>query len=171
MMNFRAVRGLRQQPLLVCVSSSEFHYASAPDFLTRAAANVRRVIELWEAREAPLTAVRSHLDGEGDSLTGSEVFAIADLVFDSVRCSILRNNKFRSFHGDIGAPPIVMIGGGLESTIMASAIDAYWFNIPFTVIVDAVCPAQDLTETECATAVKLLTNFVDVVDMAFIEND
>ena len=116
-------------------------------------------------------AVRSHSDGGGECPTTFEVFAAADLVFDSVRRSILRNHKFRSFHDDIGAPPIIMIGGGLESTIMASAIDAYWFDIPFTVIGDAVCPAQDLTESECATAVKLLTNFVDVVDMEFIEND
>ncbi len=168
-MNFRAVRGLRQQPLLVCVSSPEFHSVSTPDFLGQAAANVHRLIRLWEVREAPLTAVRSNVDEYADCQT--EVFAAADLVFDSVRCSILRNHKFRSFHDDIGAPPIVMIGGGLESTIMASAIDAYWFDIPFTVIRDAVCPGQDLSESECATALKLLTNFVDVVDMEFIEND
>lgn len=166
-MNFRAVRGLRQQPLLVCVSS-ELHWGSGPDFLERAE-NVRRLITLWEMREAPLTAVRSSADAAAQ--IGSEVFAGADLVFDSVRCSILRNQKFRSFHADIGAPAIIMIGGSLESTIMASAIDAYWFDIPFTVVGDAVWPAQDLTESECTTAVKLLTNFVDVVDMEFIEND
>src|SRR5208283_2435650 len=49
---------------------------------------------------------------------------------------------------------IIMIGGGLESTIIASAIDAYWFNVPFTVIGDAVYPDRSLTEQECGTPLK-----------------
>ena len=170
--NFRAVRGLRQQPLLVCVSSPRFDRASAGGFSRKAAANVRRIIELWEAREAPYTAVRSNADSADLAHQArSEVFAAGDLVFDSVRCSILRNRKFRSFHDDIGAPPIVMIGGGLTTTITATAIDAYWFDIPFTIIGDAVYPAQDLNEAECGTALKILTNFVDVVNLKFVESD
>jgi hypothetical protein len=170
--NFRAVRGLRQQPLLVCVSSPLFNSASASGFSRKVAANVRRIIELWEAREAPYTAVRSNTDcTQLDHQAHSKVFAAGELVFDSVRCSILRNHKFRSFHDDIGAPPIIMIGGGLESTITATAIDAYWFDIPFTIIGDAVYPARDLTEAECGTALKILTNFVDVVNVKFVEND
>ena len=112
--NFRAVRGLRQQPLLVCVSSP-FNGASAGGFSTKAAANVRKIIELWEVREAPYTAVRSNIEhAQLDHPARSEVFAAGELVFDSVRCSILRNHKFRSFHDDIGAPPIIMIGAGIE---------------------------------------------------------
>lgn len=64
-----------------------------------------------------------------------------------------------------------MIGGALKSTIIASAIDAYWFDIPFTIIGDAVFPARNLKDAECATALKIIANFVDVVDMEFVEND
>jgi hypothetical protein len=168
---FRAVRGLRQQPLLVCVSSPIGHRASASGF-SREAANVRRIIELWEAREAPYTAVRSNIEhAQLDRPARSEVFSAGALVFDSVRCSILRNHKFRGFHDDIGAPPIVMIGGGLESTIIATAIDAYWFDIPFTIIGDAVYPARNLTEADCGSALKILANFVDIVNLEFVEND
>ena len=170
--HFRAVRGLRQQPLLVCVSSPLFNSASASGFSRKAAANVRRIIELWEAREAPHTTVRSSIEhAQLDHPASSEVFAAGELVFDSVRCSILRNHKFRSFHDDIGAPPIVMIGGGLESTIIATAIDAYWFDIPFTIIGDAVYAAHNLTEADCGTALKILANFVDIVNLEFVEND
>jgi hypothetical protein len=170
--SFRAVRGLRQQPLLVCVSSPAFNNASASGFSRKAAANIRRIIELWEEREAPYTAVRADARGaEIDCQARPKVFAAGELVFDSVRCSILRNHKFRNFHDDIGAPPIIMIGSGLESTILASAIDAYWFDIPFTIIRDAVFPARNLKEAECGTALKIIANFVDVVDMEFIEND
>ena len=169
---FRAVRGLRQQPLLVCVSNPASDCVTAAGFPRKAAANVRRLIKLWESREAPYTAVRSNIDrAQLDQKARPEVFAAGELVFDSVRCSILRNHKFRSFHDDIGAPPIVMIGAGLESTIIATAIDAYWFDIPFTVIGDAVYPARNLTEADCATALKILANFVDIVNMEFVEND
>jgi len=171
-LHFRAVRGLRQQPLLVCVSSPLFNSASAGGFSRRAAANVRKVIKLWEAREAPYTAVRSNIEHAAlDSHARTEVFAAGELVFDSVRCSILRNHKFRSFHDDIGAPPIVMIGGGLEATILATAIDAYWFDIPFTIIGDAVYPMRNLTEVDCGAALKILANFVDIVNLEFVEND
>jgi hypothetical protein len=169
---FRAVRGLRQQPLLVCVSSPLFSSAVASGFSRKAAVNVRRMIELWEAREAPYTAVRSNIEhAQLDQQARAEVFAAGELVFDSVRCSVLRNHKFRSFHDDIGAPPIIMIGGGLESTIVATAIDAYWFDIPFTIIGDAVYPARNLTEADCGTALKILANFVDIVNMEFVEKD
>ena len=169
--NFRAVRGLRQQPLLVCVSSP-FNGASAGGFATQAAANIRKIIELWEVREAPYTAVRSNIEhAQLDHPAQSKVFAAGELVFDSVRCSILRNHKFRSFHDDIGAPPIIMIGAGVESTILASAMDAYWFDIPFTIIGDAVYPVRNLTEAECGTALKLMSNFVDIVNVEFVEND
>ncbi|MGA9600153.1 MAG: hypothetical protein WBS22_07870 [Methylocystis sp.] len=170
--HFRAVRGLRQQPLLVCVSSPAFDNVSASGFPRKAAANIRKIIELWEQREAPYTAVRSNIErSQLGKQANSQVFAAGELVFDSVRCSILRNHKFRSFHDDIGAPPIIMIGGGLESTIIATAIDAYWFDIPFTIIGDAVYPARNLTEADCGTALKILANFVDIVNMEFVEND
>jgi len=169
---FRAVRGLRQQPLLVCVSSPTFDNIAESGFPRKAAANIRKIIELWEQREAPYTAVRSNIEcGQLGQQARSQVFAAGELVFDSVRCSILRNHKFRSFHDDIGAPPIIMIGGGLESTIIATAIDAYWFDIPFTIIGDAVYPARNLTEADCGTALKILANFVDIVNMEFVEND
>jgi hypothetical protein len=170
--NFRAVRGLRQQPLLVCVRSPAFGKGSAADLASRAGANVFRLIKLWEAREAPFTAVRSDREhAQVDGQASPEDFAAGERVFESVRCSILRNEKFRCFHNDIGSPSIIMIGGGLESTIIASAIDAYWFNVPFTVIGDAVYPDRSLTEQECGTALKILSNFVDIVDVAFVEND
>ena len=170
--NFRAVRGLRQQPLLACVTSPAFGGGSATGCARRAVDNIHRLIKLWEAREAPFTAVCSDLKpAQRDCGAASEGFAVNELVFDSVRCSILRNHRFRGFHNDIGAPPIIMIGGELDSTIIASAIDAYWFDIPFTVIGDAVYPGRDLTEAECASALKILTNFVDVVDVEFLEND
>jgi len=168
---FRAVRGLRQQPLLVCVSNPDLETASASGYSEKAATNVRRLIRLWEEREAPYTAIRSDLKPELNCQTRSRLFAAGELVFDSVRCSILRNHKFRNFHDDIGAPPIIMIGGALESTIIASAIDAYWFDIPFTIIGDAVFPARNLKVAECATVLKIIANFVDVVDMEFVEND
>jgi hypothetical protein len=168
---FRAIRGLRQQPLLACVTTPAFGGGSAAGCARRPLANVRRLIKLWEAREAPLTAVRSDLETAKRCGAGSYDFAASELMFDSVRCSLLRNHQFRSFHDNIGAPPIMMIGGGLESTIIASAIDAYWFNIPFTVISDAVYPNWNLTEAECETALKILTNFVDVVNVEFVEND
>ena len=132
---------------------------------------MRKIIELWEQREAPYTAVRSNIERSQLESRPIQVFAAGELVFDSVRCSILRNHKFRSFHDDIGAPPIIMIGGGLESTIIATAIDAYWFDIPFTIIGDAVYPARNLTEADCGTALKILANFVDIVNMEFVEND
>lgn len=170
--SFRAVRGLRQQPLLVCVSRPAPDGGAATAFPTRTDANVRKLIALWEAREAPFTAVRSNLESSDfECPASSDVFSAGELVFDSVRSSILRNQKFRNFYDDIGAPPILMMGGNLESTILASAIDAYWFNVPFTVIGDAVYPARDLSEAECATAMKIITNFVDVVDVNFVEND
>ncbi|BDV39261.1 hypothetical protein [Methylocystis bryophila] len=170
--NFRAVRGLRQQPLLVCVSTPAFDYSTVGGYPLRAAANVGRLIKLWETREAPYTAVRSGgARGQNDLRPGGALFEAGELVFDSVRCSLLRNHKFRSFHDDIGAPPIMMIGGGLESTIVATAIDAYWFNIQLTVIGDAVYPARNLTVGECGTVLKILSNFVDVVNLEFVEND
>ncbi len=171
--NFRAVRGLRQQPLLVCVSSPAFECVTAGGFPLRAAANVGRLIKLWEAREAPYTAVRANNAERAERGWGQsrEHFDAGELVFDSVRCSLLRNHKFRSFHDDIGAPPITMIGGGLETTILATAIDAYWFNIPLTIVGDAVYPTRHFSEAECATTLKILSNFVDVVDLEFVEND
>ena len=158
--------------MLVCVSAPAFDGASPGGFPRKAAANIRRIIELWEAREAPYTAVRSNSEcAQLGQQARSQLFTAGELVFDSVRCSILRNHKFRSFHDDIGAPPIIMIGGGLESTIVATAIDAYWFDIPFTIIGDAVYPARNLTEADCGTALKILANFVDIVNMEFVEND
>jgi len=170
--NFRAVRRLRQQPLLACVTRPTWGGGSASDCARRAVANVDRLIRLWQAREAPFTAVhcgleRVHVDCQADP----DDFAAGELAFDSARCSLLRNHDFRSFHDEIGAPPIIMIGGGLESTIIASAIDAYWFDMPFTVVGDAVYPDRNLCEGECATALKILTNFVDVVNVEFVEND
>ncbi len=50
-------------------------------------------------------------------------------------------------------------------------MDAYWFDIPFTIIGDAVYPTRNLTEAECGTALKLMANFVDIVNMEFVEND
>ena len=111
---FRAVRGLRQQPLLVCVSNPDLETASASGYSEKAATNVRRLIRLWEEREALYTAIRSDLKPDLNCQTRSRFFAAGELVFDSVRCSILRNHKFRNFHDDIGAPPIIMIGGALE---------------------------------------------------------
>ena len=158
--------------MLVCIGSPAFGKGSAAGLASRAAANVSRLIKLWEAREAPFTAVHSDREhAQVDGQASPEDFAAGKRVFDSVRCSILRNEKFRGFHNDIGSPPIIMIGGGLELTIIASAIDAYWFNIPFTVIGDAVYPDRSLTEAECGTALKILTNFVDIVNVAFVEND
>ena len=114
-LHFRASRELRQQPLLVCVGSRTFDESSAVGFASRAVANACKLVTLWEAREAPFTALRLNENLVQASVQASaEKLTPGTLAFDSVRSSILRNREFRSFHDDIGSPPIIMIGGGLE---------------------------------------------------------
>ena len=62
-------------------------------------------------------------------------------------------------------------GSGLESIVIASSIGAYWFNILFKVIGDAEYPDRSLTEEGRGTALEILTNFVDIVNMTFVESD
>ena len=58
-LHFRVLpRTERQQPLLVCVGSSTFDESSAVGFASRAVANACKLVTLWEAREAPFTALR-----------------------------------------------------------------------------------------------------------------
>ena len=112
--SFRPIRKLKQQPLLTYVSKGALAAESTrnrpqgPDY------NVRRLIRLWEERAAPYTCVRTPNKSEhSHDFAGTDLFRAGDLVFDSVRCSILRNPKFKRFYGDIGTPPIILIGGRL----------------------------------------------------------
>ena len=64
-----------------------------------------------------------------------------------------------------------MIGGRLESTIIATSLDAYWSNIHLTVVRDAVLASHNWSDRECVTLFRAISNFVDVVDTEFFEND
>jgi len=170
--SFRPIRKLKQQPLLTYVSKGALaaeptsNRPQGPDY------NVRRLIRLWEERAAPYTCVRTLDESEhSHDFARADLFRAGDLVFDSVRCSILRNPKFKRFYEDIGTPPIIMIGGRLESTIIATSLDAYWSNIHLTVVRDAVLASYNWSDRECVTLFKAISNFVDVVDTEFFAND
>lgn len=108
---------LTDKAALVCIAASRFGSPFPLSF-------TMSLVELWRAKNWPI--VHFLPDPASGQLPPPETALIqpGSLWFESDTASIWSCSRFREFHRDQGTPPIVIVGGDLDRSMMAVAVGA-----------------------------------------------
>ncbi|MGJ0505956.1 MAG: hypothetical protein ACR652_02230 [Methylocystis sp.] len=108
---------LAEAAVLVCIAASRFG-APLPLSFTMT------LVELWRSRNWPVVHFLPDPALDQDAPAETALIQPGSLWFESDTASIWSCARFREYHRDQGSPPLVLIGGDLDRSMIAVAAGA-----------------------------------------------